>query len=185
MKKDFGPLSLIFPEPVLILGSYDGEGNADAMNAAWGGIHDTNQIGICLALDHKSTENILLNKEFTVSFATADRVKECDYVGIVSANQVPDKVSWAGFTVQKAEHVNAPCFDQLPVYLECKMVSFDEASGYLVADIVNVCADESVLTDGKIDPFKFKPIIFDGMNHKYMQLGEVVGTAFKEGQALK
>ena len=38
MRKDFGAKPLTYPQPVLIRGSYDKDGNPDAMNAAWGGI---------------------------------------------------------------------------------------------------------------------------------------------------
>ena len=55
----------------------------------------------------------------------------------------------------------------------------------MVGEIVNVCADESVLTDGKIDPAKLRPIVFDGANHTYHVLGEQVGRAFHDGAALK
>ena len=69
--------------------------------------------------------------------------------------------------------------------LECRLVSYDENSGYMIGDIVNVLAEESVLTDGKIDPLKLKPITYDPVNHKYIQLGDIVGTAFQDGKALR
>ncbi|MCI7436776.1 MAG: flavin oxidoreductase, partial [Spirochaetia bacterium] len=88
-------------------------------------------------------------------------------------------------TVTKSEIVDAPVINELPMALECKLVSYDENSGYMVADIVNVCADESVLTDGKIDPSKLNPITYDPVNHTYIKLGEVVGHAFQDGKSLK
>lgn len=45
--------------------------------------------------------------------ATADTVVACDYVGIVSGNDCPDKMSKCGFTVEKSERVNAPIFAEL------------------------------------------------------------------------
>ena len=152
MKINFGTQTFMYPMPVLIIASYGPDGTPDAMNAAWGGIHDTNQIGICLSPEHKTVKNILDRKAFSVSMADAAHVAACDYVGIVSGNKEPAKVQKAGFTVTKSEIVDAPVINELPMALECKLVSYDENSGYMVADIVNVCADESVLTDGKIDP---------------------------------
>ena len=81
--------------PVLIIGTYDENGTPNAMNAAWGGIYDTNQVMVCLADDHKTTKNIKETGAFTLSFATAKTVAPCDYVGIVSANDVPDKLERA------------------------------------------------------------------------------------------
>ena len=185
MKINFGTQTFMYPMPVLIIASYGPDGTPDAMNAAWGGIHDTNQIGICLSPEHKTVKNILDRKAFSVSMADAAHVAACDYVGIVSGNKEPAKVQKAGFTVTKSEIVDAPVINELPMALECKLVSYDENSGYMVADIVNVCTDESVLTDGKIDPSKLNPITYDPVNHTYIKLGEVVGHAFQDGKSLK
>ena len=185
MKINFGTQTFMYPMPVLIIASYGPDGTPDAMNAAWGGIHDTNQIGICLSPEHKTVKNILDRKAFSVSMADAAHVAACDYVGIVSGNKEPAKVQKAGFTVTKSEIVDAPVINELPMALECKLVSYDENSGYMVADIVNVCADESVLTDGKIDPSKLNPITYDPVNHTYIKLSEVVGHAFQDGKSLK
>lgn len=185
MKINFGTQTFMYPMPVLIIASYGPDGTPDAMNAAWGGIHDTNQIGICLSPEHKTVKNILDRMAFSVSMADAAHVAACDYVGIVSGNKEPAKVQKAGFTVTKSEIVDAPVINELPMALECKLVSYDENSGYMVADIVNVCADESVLTDGKIDPSKLNPITYDPVNHTYIKLGEVVGHAFQDGKSLK
>ena len=184
MRKDFGAKPWMYPLPVLIVGTYDEEGNADAMNAAWGGIYDTNQVMLCLG-SHKTTDNIRAQGAFTVSFATAGQTVAADYVGIVSANDAPDKMVKAGWHTTKAAHVNAPLIDELPVALECKLVKFNE-DGIVVGDIVNVCADESVLdADGKIDPAKLQPISFDPVNNAYLVLGEKVGNAFQDGAKLK
>lgn len=185
MKKNFGVKTWMYPMPVLIIGTYNHDGSVDAMNAAWGGIHNTNQIGICLSHLHKTADNILERQQFTVAFADAAHVAECDFVGVVSGAKDADKMKKTGFTFTKSENVDAPVIDQLPVVLECSLVSYDVVSDYLVADIVNVAADESVLTDGKIDPSKFKPITFDPVNNKYIALGDVVGEAFKDGLKLK
>lgn len=181
---NFGPQTWCFPMPAFVIGSYDENETPDAMLAAWGGIHDTKQIGICLDTSHKTVSNILARKAFTVSMATAKTVVQCDYVGIVSANKDPEKVLKAGFTPEKSEFVDAPVFAELPMALECKLVSFDEKSGYMVGDIVNVSAQESILTDGKIDYKKLEPITYEPITHKYLKLGEVAGAAFSDGKRL-
>lgn len=182
MRKNFGSKPMVYPMPVFIIGTYDENGVADAMNAAWGGISEENEISICVSDDHKTTANLLLKKAFTVSMATVDFVKECDYVGIVSGNKVPDKLSKCGFHTVKSELVDAPIILELPMTLECKFKSYDAESCRLVGEIVNVSADESVLTDGKIDPMKLRPIIYDSANHGYHVIGERVGNAFSDGK---
>ena len=185
MRKNFGKNTWVYPMPVLIVGTYDENGVPNAMNAAWGGVYDTDQIMLCLSHDHKTTENIKKNKEFTVSFATAKTVAACDYVGIVSANDVPDKFSRAGFTAERAESVNAPVIKELPMTLECRLVKFNE-DGICIGDIVNISADEKILdSEGRIDVKLLDPISYDGVTNAYLRLGEKVGQAFEDGEAIK
>jgi hypothetical protein len=64
------------------------------------------------------------------------------------------------------------------------MLSYDQESNHLVGRIVNISADESILTDGKIDIAKLRPIVYDPINHDYLELGAKVGNAFSEGKKL-
>ena len=185
MRKNFGSKSWLYPMPVLIIAAYDQAGVPNAMNAAWGGMFTDEHIGICISQGHKTTKNILATGAFTVSMATAEQVVACDYVGIVSGNRERDKVAKAGFTTERSEVVNAPIIKELPMTLECEMVSYDEESCHLVGRIVNVSADESILTDGKIDYAKLRPITYDPVNHHYVELSAKVGNAFSDGKKLK
>lgn len=186
MRKNFGVQTWLYPMPVLIVGTYDEAGVPDAMNAAWGGIHDTNQIGVCIDPGHKTAKNLLVGKAFTVSIGDAAHVVECDFMGIVSANELPGKLEQAGLHTHKAEFVDAPVIEEFPMTLECRLVSYDPETGCTVGEIVNVSADERILdTTGKIDPAAFEPITFDPVNHVYRKLGEVVGTAFRDGRKLR
>lgn len=185
MRKNLGKKTWLFPCPVLIIGTYDENGNADAMNAAWGGIYDTNQVMLCLSDDHKTAKNILAKKAFTVSFATATHVVEADYVGIVSANDVPDKLTKAGLHAVKSETVDAPLIAEYPVAIECTLAKVNE-DGIFVGNIVNVSADESVLdADGKLDIGKAGFIAYNSAAHDYRVLGQKVGNAFSDGKKIK
>lgn len=185
MRRNFGPQPYLFPMPVLIIGTYNEDGVPNAMNAAWGTIADMDKVAIYLA-DHKTTQNIFARRDFTVSLTTAEQVVPADYVGIVSANDEPDKFAKTGWTAEKSAHVDAPLFAELPVALECRMVSYDEESELLIGEIVNVCADESVLReDGSVDMAKLRPIAYDPMNHDYLLVTEKVGNAFEDGVELK
>ena len=172
---NFGAKPVMYPMPVLIIATYDENGVPDAMNAAWGIITDMNEISISMS-EHKTTENLAKTGAFTVSIGTEDTVVACDYVGVKSAKKVPDKFTKAGFHATKSTFVNAPLIDELPMALECKVKSFED--GILVAD-------ESILTDGKIDPKKLKPISYDPVNNTYLAMGDKVGNAFKDGLKLK
>lgn len=186
MRKNFGAKPMCYPMPVYIIGTYNADGTPNAMNAAWGGISEDDEISICVSPGHKTTENILVRKAFTVSMATAQYVAACDYVGIVSGNKVPDKFARAGFHATASDFVDAPLIDELPMAVECTLISYDPETCRLVGKIVNVSADESVLNDaGKVNPSKLCPITYDPMNHDYLVLGEKVGNAFKDGTKLK
>ena len=186
MRKNFGAKPMVYPMPVFILAAYDENGVPCAMNAAWGGISDSDQITMCISKGHKTTKNLLAAGAFTVSMADADHVVACDYVGVESGNKVPDKFEKAGFHAVKSEFVNAPLIEELPMAVECKLKSYDPESGCLIGEIINVCADEKILDEnGKIDVSKLRPITYDPCNHKYIVLGEIVGSAFSDGNALK
>lgn len=184
MRKNFGAKPYLFPQPVMILGTYDENGKANAMNAAWGGIIGANEIIVDLS-SHKTTDNIRKNKAFTVNVADVEHTTACDFVGIVSANNVPDKMEKAGFTTVKSQYVNAPIINELPLTLEC-VLKQELDGGKFVGEIKNVSADEKILgEDGEIDLSKFSPITYDPVHHGYYRLGERVGAAFKDGEKLK
>lgn len=184
MRKNFGPKPMLYPMPVFIIGTYNPDGTANAMNAAWGGMADTEIISICLG-EHRTTRNILERKAFTVSMADAENVVAADYVGIVSGDKHPDKLEKAGWHTVKSEFVDAPLIAELPMALECEFISYDEETGLLLGKIINVCAEERILTEGVIDLTKFRPITYDPCGHGYYTLGERVGSAFSDGKQLK
>ena len=186
MRKNFGSKPWCYPQPVFILAAYDKEGKPNAMNVAWGGIHYDDQISMCISANHKTTENILESKAFTVSMADKKHLIACDYVGVVSGNKEPDKFAKAGFTSTKSEFVNAPLINELPMTIECELISYDPEMCTLIGKIVNVSADESILDEkGKIDPSKFNPITFDPCRNLYLELGDVAGNAFRDGLKLR
>ena len=186
MRKNYGPNPLCYPQPVFILAAWGADGVPCCMNAAWGGISEDREVTLCISAGHKTAANLQNTGAFTISMATADKLAACDYVGIVSGNKVPDKMARAGFHTTPAEFVNAPLIDELPMAMECEVISYDPESCRLVGRIVNVCADESVLNErGKVDPAKLRPITFDPMNNTYVVLGETVGQAFKDGLKLR
>ncbi len=186
MRKNLGAKPYTYPQPVFIIATYDENGIPDAMNAAWGGISNDTELTMCLSAGHKSVKNIIARKAFTVSMADEAHVIPCDYVGVVSANKVPDKFERAGFHTLKSDFVDAPLIEELPMAVECNLISYDPESCRMVGEIVNVSADTSILDEnGKIDPSKFNPIIFDPVNNAYLKVGEKVGNAFSDGLKLK
>ena len=180
-RKNFGAKPYSYPQPVWIIATYDENGRPDAMNAAWGGISEENEVSVCLSPGHKTCANFAKTGAFTISMADAAHAAACDYVGIVSGNEVEDKFERAGFTAQKSEFVNAPVIRELAVCLECRVIAYDTDSCILRGEIVNVSVDEDAMTDGKVDVSKVQPIAFDPFNNAYHVLGEKIGDAFSMG----
>lgn len=187
--KSFGSKPWMLPQPVLIIGTYNDKGVANAMNAAWGGTWDAHEIMISMG-KHVTTDNLKLNNgEFTLAFATAGTMTASDFVGIVSAKSDPDKMKKTGWTVEKAPNVNAPLFKEFPMTMECRIKERigESESGYnLIAEVVNTLCDEKYLNEeGKPDVGKMEIISFDPVSYKYIQLGKTAGAAFSCGEELK
>ncbi len=186
--KSFGKKAWLLPQPVLVIGTYNRNGEPNAMNVAWAGQWDADEIMISMG-NHATTENLNANGEFTVAFATRETLVAADYVGIVSSKNEPDKLKKTGWTAVKSENVNAPVFTDFPLTLECRTVrKLDESETgyYIIAEIVNILCDEKFLAaDGKPDVEKMQLITFDPTRNGYIQLGERVGDAFSDGKKLK
>ena len=186
--KSFKSNAWLLPQPELIIGTNEKNGKPNAMNAAWGGQWDMHDIMISLG-SHATTDNLAVNPEFTVAFATAETLVAADFVGIASGRNMPDKMERTGWKAEKAPNVNAPVFNVFPMTLECRVkqkLDESETGFYLVAEIVNIVCDEKYLAeDGKPDVEKMRLITFDPVHHTYIQLGKTVGNAFSDGKQLK
>ena len=180
-RKNFGSNHALVttPQPCVMIATWDKGHHPDVMMAAWAGQLDYTKIVISLS-QHKTTDNLAETGAFTVSFADERTVAESDYFGLVSGNDVPDKVAKAGFTVTPSPNVDAPIINEYPLTLECRVVSFED--GMLIGEVVNQSADESILTDGKVDLTKLKPIVFDAAAMCYRALGDSVGRAWGSGK---
>lgn len=178
-RANFPRLTFVAPEPAIMIATYDANNTPDIMMAAWGGQSDGDEIKIHLS-EQKTTDNLRLKKAFTLSFATVSTLAESDYLGTVSAKDVPDKVNRVGFTVHKAPNVDAPIVDQYPVAIECRVVSFK--NGILIGKVINTSADKSVLdADGNISMSKMEVVAFDQITNTYRTVGGIIGKAWEIG----
>ena len=186
MRKNLTPKAYVYPLPVLIVGTYDENGVPNAMNAAWGTVCDTAQVAICLSAGHKTVKNLLKTKAFTVAIAEVKNVVAADYVGLVSGNKQPDKLTKTGWKISKSAFVNAPIIEDFSLVLECKLVSYDTDTEICIGEVVNVSAEESVLDEkGTIDVEALQPLCYASGVRGYYALGQRVGDAFVDGLKLK
>lgn len=185
MRKNIKRSNLIYPMPVFIVAAYDENGIPNAMNAAWGGFSSDDEIIICEGSDHKTLNNILKKKAFTVSCGTKDQVVACDYVGCVSGNQVKDKLKNCGWHTTPSKKVNAPIIKELPFTLECELIKYNKITCHMIGKIVGVSVDTKIMNGKKIDIEKLNPIVFNGEDNTYHLIGKKVGDAFKDYKKIK
>lgn len=187
MRKKLNITEGIFPMPVLMVATYNEDGSVNVMNAAWGTMQERDHVVLNLTETHKTVQNIKARGAFTVSIADAAHVVEADYFGVESGNRVPDKLDNSGLTASKAERVDAPVINEFPLCLECEFVEYQN-SKYgcgVIGKVVNVTADESVMSGDKVDMSLVNAIAFDPYTHGYYKVTERVGEAFKDGLRLK
>ncbi len=189
MKKSIGAKTIVYPAPILIIGTYDKEGKPNAMTAAWGGICCSSPPCVTISLRKVtySYGNIVENKAYTVNIPSENYTKESDYFGIVSGKK-EDKFSTTGLTPIKSELVNAPYIKEFPLILECKLLHTFEIGLHtqFIGEILDVKADETVMdTKGLPDVEKVKPIIFAPSCKTYHGIGNKLGDAFSIGKGIK
>ena len=187
MKKNLGSFPAVYPMPVLMVAAYDENGKVGVMNAAWGMICAMDKIALFISEGHKTTQNILKSKAFTVSLADKAHMDVADFVGIATGNKMPDKFERTGYHAIKSDFVNAPIIDEFPVTMECELAEVvDTENVYMiVGKIVNTQAEDSVLDENdKVEVEKLEALIFDQFKHGYSVTGEQAGKAWNAGKDL-
>ena len=188
MKQSLGAKTILYPTPVLIVGTYDAQGKANGMTAAWGGICCSRPpcVSVSLRAATYSHGNIKARQAFTVSVPSEAHVVEADYFGIASGRDV-DKFAVAGLTPVRSELVDAPYVAECPLVLECKLLHVVEIGLHteFIGEIVDVKADETALDEnGRLDVKRAQPCLFAPENGAYFGVGEWLGKAFSIGRQL-
>ncbi len=183
MRKNIKVTEGIFPMPVLLIATYNEDGTVNVMNAAWGMMYSQNEVILNLTESHKTVQNIKANKAFTINLADNNHVTAADYFGVVSGNNVANKLAKAGLTASASPNVKAPIINELPLCLECEFIEYNDYG--VLGKVVNVTADERVMNGENVDISKVNAIAFDPYTHGYYEVTKRVGNAFKDGLQLK
>lgn len=187
MRKNIKTTEAIFPMPVLLVATYNEDGTVNVMNAAWGTMVERNIVALNLTETHKTVKNIKERKAFTVSIADAKHVTQADYFGVASGNKVSDKFAKSKLTATKSENVDAPIVNEFPICMECEFIEYQDGDYGLgvIGKVVNVTADESIMSGENVDIEKEGAIAFDPYTHGYYKVTERVGNAFSDGLKIK
>lgn len=184
--KKLGKTNALYPSLTTILGCKI-NGKANFITIAHVGImnHGTPQyLSFGVSKTHFSNQGIIENKTFSVNIPDKNLLVETDYVGIVTGKST-DKSKV--FDVFYGESNNAPMIKNCPVTMECRLsriIDF-ETHDVFIGEIIETYADESILTNGKIDIAKVNPLLFDMNSIQYWSLGEPAGKAWNAGKKMK
>lgn len=189
MKKSIGAKTIVYPAPVLIVGTYDKDGKANAMTAAWGGICCSKPPCVTVSL-RKATYSydcIVQSQAYTLNIPSQKFVKETDYLGMATG-KTEDKFKNTGLTPVRSDLVNAPYIKEFSLILECKLIHRFEIGLHtqFIGEILDVKAEESVLNaDGMPDIEKVNPILYAPSCSIYYGIGDKLGDAFSMGKDIK
>ena len=187
MKKSLGTFPGVYPMPVLMVAAYDENGKVNVMNAAWGMICAMDKIALFIDEDHKTTQNLLKTKAFTVSIADREHMDVADFFGIATGNKMADKFERTGYHAVKSDVVNAPIIDEFPYVMECELAEVINTENMyaIVGKIVDTKAEESILDENdKVEVEKLQALIFDQFKHGYYVSGDKAGKAWNAGKDL-
>jgi len=186
MKKSLGAATIVYPNPVFLVGTYDKNGRPNAMAVAWGGICCSKPPAVAVSL-RKATYtygNLMENKAFTVNITPEKYATEADYFGLASGRDA-DKFAKAGLTPVRSDLVNAPYIKEFPLILECRLIHTIEIGLHtqFIGEILDVKADEDILGEDNIPTIvKAKPVIFSASDSGYYSLGNYIAKAHSVGK---
>ena len=189
MKKSLGAKTILYPTPIMLVGTYDASGRPNIMTAAWGGICCSSPPCVAVSL-RKATYtygNLVQQGGFTINIPSDQYAVQADYCGMVSGKKA-DKFAETGLTPVRSALVNAPYIEEFPLVLECKLVHQIELGLHtlFVGEILDVKANEDVLDDkGVPDVEKLKPFFYAPEANAYYGTGKRLGDAFSIGQAVR
>ena len=186
MNKSLGAKTLIYPAPVLVVGTYDKAGKPNVMTASWGGICCSQPPCVSVALRKVtySHDNILEHQAFTISIPSEKHVKEADYFGLVTGRNT-DKFAATKLTPVRSTLVDAPYVKEFPLVLECKLMHVAELGIHtqFVGEVIDTKAHESIIGQGgAVDVRKLKPLIFTPDTQDYYGIGNFVAKVFSAGK---
>ena len=186
MKKKIGNQNVLYPMPVTIVGTLV-NGKVNFLNVAHVGILNAGAphlISLGMGKRHHSNIGIRENKTFSVNILSQSQIVEADYVGLVTGSTTDKSGVFETFF---GELQTAPLIQNCPVSMECRLHDIYELKTHdvFVGEIVATYAEDAVLTGGKVDLSKVKPLLFDMSSMKYWSVGQPVGDCWSEGKQYK
>ncbi|MDD1729691.1 MAG: flavin reductase family protein [Methanospirillum sp.] len=187
MKRSIGIKPALIPTPVLLVGTYDADGNPNAMTVAWAGVCSSNPVSIAFSVQKSrhSYQALIQNRECTLNIPSEAIVRQADFFGVRSGSDL-NKFEATGLTPVKAGLVNAPVIAECPLVLECRISQVIEIGVHtqFIAEVVDVQVDESLIAqNGDVDIGKVAPFLYNPLSRAYHKVGEHLMDAFTTATA--
>jgi len=163
-KRSLGERNLVFPEPAMVIGSYNKEGIPNIMTAAWFGVANSRPFKVSVSLRPAtySYHNIMESKAFTVNVPDASLIPYVKFAGTYSGRDM-NKFEETGLTPVKAEYVNAPYVKEFPIVLECKLTEYHDLGSHrqFIGQVVDAKINERLLNEkGRVNMDLFDPVVY-------------------------
>jgi flavin reductase (DIM6/NTAB) family NADH-FMN oxidoreductase RutF len=179
-KVTLGPMPYMSVMPTVLVGA-DVNGKPNYMTAAWATVACMAPPMVCVAINkgRYTLKGIRENRTFSLNIPSVSQVIETDHCGLVSGS---NKDKSQVFRSYYGKLKTAPLAEECPVAIECTVFeSVDCGSHELyIGEVVEVHADPSCVTDGKLDTEKIDPIIY--AQYSYFSVGKQVARAFSAGK---
>ena len=182
MKTSLGPKTLIYPNPVLVIGTYDRDGKPNMMTASWAGIcsSDPPCLNFSIRKSRHTFDAIFANRAFTVNIPAQMHLTQADYCGMYSGKD-ENKFETCNLTPVHSELVNAPFVKEFPVNLICKLEHSINLGIHtmVIGQILDVLANSDVLDDnGTPDIRLISPFVYDYSTRSYYGVGNKLASAY-------
>jgi len=168
--------------PTVIAGAIvDGKANYLTLGGFGGMSINPPMVYITLNKAHYTNSGIKENGYFSVNIPSADMAVKTDYVGLVSGRDTDKSGVFTSFygSVKKA-----PMIEECPVNMLCMLYKVVDLpnNDVFIGEIVETHVSAECMSGKVPDMKKINPMLLAGGS--YWSLGDIVGTAFKDGKAL-
>jgi flavin reductase (DIM6/NTAB) family NADH-FMN oxidoreductase RutF len=179
LRKSLSPATMLFPTPVVLVTSVDGEEKPNIITLAWAGVvnSDPPMIGISIRPERYSHDCVRRSKEFVVNLPPAEMVRKVDACGVLSGREA-DKFAAMGWKQVPAAKVKPPLIDECPVQMECQVREIISLGSHdlFLGEIVALHVKEEIQKEkGRIDVAKAFPLVFCPGANEYWDLGKCIG----------
>lgn len=176
-KTELKPNTVLMPVPVVLVTVAGKNDRANIITLAWVGTVSSVPPMISISIRPSRFSHDLIKKsgDFVANIPSEDLILQTDGCGSISGRDVY-KFDHFNLTPEKATQVKAPLIKECSVSMECRVKHMLELGSHdmFVAEIIALHADENVLSGGKIDASKVKPLAY--APHDYWSLKDKIGT---------